>query len=157
MVKIITRDFGEIEVSEECIFTFPAGLFAFEEARRFALFSPFSKNDAPWSAVYPKWLQSIDGIAPCFIVFDPLLIDGDYEVKLERNEESLLELKEDSKVRFLVIATIPEDFKKATVNMKAPIIVNVDAGLAAQVILPQSYEFRLPIYAEQSERKAGAV
>ncbi|MDR0196922.1 MAG: flagellar assembly protein FliW [Oscillospiraceae bacterium] len=151
MVKIKTRDFGEVEVSEDCLFTFPVGLFAFEETRHFALFSPLGED------IYPKWLQSTDALAPCFIVFDPFIIDGQYEIKLERDEEALLKMRDDSKVRLLVIATVPEDYKKTTVNMKAPIVINTDEKLAAQIILPHDYEFRLPIYAECSEQKAGVV
>ncbi|MCL2634424.1 MAG: flagellar assembly protein FliW [Oscillospiraceae bacterium] len=149
MIKINTRDFGEIEVNEDDIFTFPTGVFAFEETRHFALFSPLGED------VYPKWLQSTDAITPCFIVFDPTIIAEDYATSLNPAEETLLKIKDGSEVRLLVIATVPEDYKKTTVNMKSPIIINVKEKLAAQVILPNNYEFRLPIYVEAGE-KAGA-
>jgi len=149
MIKINTRDFGEIEIAENNMFTFPAGVFAFEETRNFALISPLGED------VYPKWLQSADSLAPCFIVFDPTVIIEDYEITLDASEKALLKIKEDTNVRLLVIATVPEDFKKTTANMKSPIVINADENLAAQVILPQSYEFRMPIYAEDSSVKAG--
>lgn len=140
MVKINTRDFGEIEVSEESIFDFPNGVFAFEDAKRFALISPLGEN------VYPMWLQSMTDISPCFIVFDPTIIDGGYTVSLNKSEEALLRINENSKTRCLVIAKVPQDYKQTTVNMKSPIIINTDEKLAAQVILPNDYQFRLPIY-----------
>lgn len=140
MVKINTRDFGEIEISEENIFDFPNGVFAFEDAKKFALISPLGDN------VYPMWLQSLSDISPCFIVFDPMLIDGQYSVTLNKSEEALLKMNESSKTRCLVIAKVPADYKQTTVNMKSPIIINTDEKLAAQVILPNDYQFRLPIY-----------
>jgi len=148
MVKIKTRDFGEIEISEDDIYTFPAGVFAFEEVRHFALLSPLGEE------VYPKWLQSTDGVAPCFIVFDPTIIDESYEYPLNSYEQNLIKLHSDENVRVLVIATVPENYKETTVNMKSPIVMNVDARLAAQVILPQNYLFKLPIYADGPNEKA---
>lgn len=149
MVKIDTRDFGEIEISEDDIYTFPAGVFAFEEVRHFALISPLGED------VYPKWLQSTDGVAPCFIVFDPTIISEGYEYSLNSYESGLLRLHADDKVRLLAIATVPENYKETTVNMKSPIVINADARLAAQVILPQNYAFKLPIYAEEPVEKSG--
>jgi flagellar assembly factor FliW len=42
-----------------------------------------------------------------------------------------------------------------TVNMKSPIILNKEHKIAAQVILPLNYQFKLPIYAAQSANKGG--
>lgn len=139
-VLINTRDFGEIEISEDRIYEFPSGLFAFEDVRRFALISPLGDG------VYPMWLQSVEDTAPCFVVFDPTIIDGDYEVTLNKSEQALLEVKEDTNLKYLVIAKVPENFRETTVNMKSPIVINSDINLAAQFILPQDYTFRLPIY-----------
>ena len=52
----------------------------------------------------------------------------------------------------LSIAVVPEDYKKTTVNMKCPIVINSDENLAAQVILPEKYEIRLPIYVDKGAK-----
>lgn len=140
MIKINTRDFGEIEIEEDKIFDFPVGLFAFEDAKRFALINPLGEN------VYPMWLQCTDSISPCFIVFDPTTIDENYRVSLTPIEENQLKIKENTKVRCLCIAKVPEDYRNTTVNMKSPIIVNIEQKIAMQVILPHEYPFRYPIY-----------
>ena len=149
---IDTRDFGEIEVSEDELITFPAGVFAFEEAREFVLISPLNTEEED---VYPKWLQCAEDTTPCFIVFDPALVDGSYIVKLESFEQKLLKLDGDdadiNDVRFLVIATVHDDFTKTTVNMKAPIVVNQKERLAVQAILADDYDFRAPLYNECEE------
>jgi len=139
-LSINTRDFGVIEISEDNLIEFPAGVFAFEDVRRFALISPLGED------VYPMWLQSAEDTTPCFVVFDPSIIDGNYEVTLTGSEKALLEIDETSNLRYLVIAKVPEDFKDTTVNMKSPVIINSDKNMAAQFILPQDYPFRYPIY-----------
>jgi flagellar assembly factor FliW len=149
---INTRDFGEIEIAEEEFITFPAGIFAFEEMRKFALMSPLGED------VYPKWLQSAEDVAPCFVVFDPFIVDENYTVQLEPSEENLLKLSSnpaDNNIRLLVIATVPNDFKKTTVNMKAPIVINQDNNLAVQVILSSDYEFKFPLYSSDLESAGG--
>jgi flagellar assembly factor FliW len=152
---INTRDFGEVEVADCDLLTFPTGLFAFEDVRTFALLSPLGEE------VYPKWLQSAEDVAPCFIVFDPSVVAENYEVKLEPADEKLLKLLKPLKsggytadknynrrLRLLAIATVPEDFKKTTLNLKAPIVVNQDNNLATQIVLPFDYDFRYPMYDE---------
>ena len=60
-----TRNFGEQEISEDKIISFPNGIFAFEDEHRFIMLSPLGDD------VYPAWLQSVDNENLCFIVFDP--------------------------------------------------------------------------------------
>lgn len=144
-MEIMTRDFGKVNVDESKIFNFPSGLFAFEECRQFALLSPLGDG------VYPMWLQSTENVTPCFIVFDPAIIDGAYKITLNSSEKKLLKIDDSSNVRCLSIAVVPEDYKKTTVNMKCPIVINSDENLAAQVILPEKYEIRLPIYVDKGK------
>lgn len=105
-MEIMTRDFGKVNVDESKIFNFPSGLFAFEECRQFALLSPLGEN------VYPMWLQSTENVTPCFIVFDPAIIDGAYKITLNSSEKKLLKINDNSNVRCLSIAVVPEDYKK---------------------------------------------
>lgn len=140
MIKINSRDFGETEVSENSVFDFPNGLFAFEEDKSFALLSPLGED------TYPMWLQSTVRKDLCFIVFDPSLIDESYNIILNESEKNILNVKAGDDVRCLVIAKVPEDFRKTTVNMKSPIVINPANKTALQVILPLEYPFRHPIY-----------
>ena len=140
MIKINTRDFGETEISESAVFSFPNGVFAFEDDRKFALLSPLGED------TYPMWLQSMDHQELCFIVFDPALIDDTYQVTLNPGEKKILNLKEGDEIRCLKIAKVPEDFRQTTVNMKSPIVINPETNTALQVILPLDYPFRHPIY-----------
>ncbi len=96
-MEIETRDFGKVEVREENIISFPDGIYAFDEAKHFALIAP-KENE------YPMWLQCTDCLKPCFIVFDPKLFCNDYNVTLNDSEKSLLKVTENTKLQVLCIA-----------------------------------------------------
>lgn len=128
-----------MEISEEQILEFPNGIYAFEDAKRFALIEL-----EKWR--YPAWLQCIDNIRPCFIVFDPWLICKDYEITLNSGEKAMLGVNDKTNLQVLCIARVPEDYKETTVNLKSPIVINMDTKKAAQVILPKNYPYRQPIF-----------
>ena len=47
----------------------------------------------------------------------------------------VLNITEDSPYRCLAVAIVPEDYKKTTINLRCPIIINTNERRAAQVIL----------------------
>lgn len=142
-MKIITRDFGEQEVDESKIISFPEGIIGFEDSKKYALLCPLGDG------VFPMWLQSVDGKEPCFVVYDPMEIYSDYQFEISDEEQQLLKIDEDSPYRCLAVAIVPEDYKKTTINLRCPIVVNTKERIAAQVILAeQHYEFKAPVYEE---------
>ena len=141
-MKIITRDFGEQEVDESKIITFPQGIIGFEDAKKYALLSPLGDG------VFPMWLQSVDSKEPCFVVYDPMEIYGDYRFAISDEEQALLKIDENSQYRCLAVAIVPEDYRKTTINLRCPIVVNTKERVAAQVILTEHYEFKAPVYEE---------
>lgn len=141
-MKIITRDFGEQEVDESRIITFPEGIIGFEDKKKYALLSPLGDE------VFPMWLQSVDDKEPCFVVYDPMEIYGDYKFGISDEEQELLRIDENSPYRCLAVAIVPEDYRKTTINLRCPIVVNTRDRIAAQIILTEHYEFKAPVYEE---------
>lgn len=141
-MKIITRDFGEQEVDERRIITFPEGIIGFEDKKKYALLSPLGDE------VFPMWLQSVDAKEPCFVVYDPMEIYGDYKFGISDEEQELLRIDENSPYRCLAVAIVPEDYRKTTINLRCPIVVNTKDRIAAQIILTEHYEFKAPVYEE---------
>ncbi len=142
---IKTRDFGEQEIAEDKIISFPEGLYAFEEERRFILLSPLGED------VYPAWLQSVDNENLCFIVFDPQKIVSDYSVTAEEESLRAAELTADCGVRYLSLAVVPEEYKDTTVNLKSPILVNTEKMLAVQAIAAENYPIKFPIFKKEGD------
>ena len=141
-MTVKTRDFGEQNVSEEKIINFPNGIYAFEEQHRFIMLSPLGDN------VFPAWLQSVDDENLCFIVFDPQQIASDYSVTADPESLEAVKSETAEKLRYLVLAVVPEEYKNTTVNLKSPIIVNTEKMLAAQTIAAESYPIKFPIFKE---------
>lgn len=144
-MTIQTRDFGEQNITEDKILTFPQGLYAFEEEHRFVMLSPLGED------VYPAWLQSVDNENLCFIVFDPEQIVTDYSVTAEPESIEIIKPNEETKPHYLVLAVVPEEYKSTTVNLKSPIMINVEKMLGVQVIAAESYPIKFPIFKKEGE------
>lgn len=142
-IKVRTRDFDEIEVTEKDIITFPQGIFAFEEYKRYILLTPLGDGR------FPAWLQSVENPNLCFILFNPCEFCADYNVTVADDDICFLEINDDKDTIFYVIAVVPENHMEATVNMKSPIILNTVNNKAAQVIANEDYPIKFPVFAKE--------
>jgi flagellar assembly factor FliW len=138
---INTRDFGETEIDDKQIITFPEGVFAFEEDRRFVILAPLGEDK------YPCWMQSVDNENLCFIVYNPYEIIADYAPD-EKILEKELDIFENTNTAVLSIAVIPEDYLKTTINLKSPVVINLDTKTGKQIVLEQDYLVRFPIFSK---------
>ena len=80
------------------------------------------------------WLQSIDRPEVCFVVTDPFVIYNGYEVKIEDDDLELLGIASPKTVLTLVIVVIPENPEDIRVNLKAPVVINIERNLGKQVL-----------------------
>ncbi len=142
-MNIMTRDFGEIQIDESTIVSFPAGIIGFEETKRYTLISPLGEDK------FPMWLQSVEAAEPCFVVYDPMEIYPDYKFEITDEEQEMLRIDENTPYRCLTVAIVPDDYRKTTINLRCPIVINIRDSVAAQVILTEHYEFKAPVYAEE--------
>ncbi len=138
-MTIATRDFGNIDISEDGILTFRLPILGFEEQKQFVILYDDEMGDAL------GWLQSIDDRDVCFIIIDPHTVFDTYKPSIASSVLNKLELskQEDAVLRNLVV--IPAQTGEATVNLKSPLVINPAKKLAAQVILEQDYSVRTPL------------
>ena len=130
-MKIDTKYFGEIEIGDEKIIHFESGIMGFEEYKDFTILYDSEAEKKPFFS----WLQCVTEKWLAFPVVNPLNVIKDYNPVVEEALlEPLGELK-DEDIVLVVLATIPKIVREASVNMKAPIIVNAANGKAIQVIL----------------------
>lgn len=143
-MKILTKIFGEIEINEEKVLTFDEGIIGFPELNRFMLI-----HDADDDKKTVSWLQSLDEPAFAMPVVDPLAVDPTYNPIVEDELlKSLGEITEEDLI-VLVTMTVPKDVKMATVNLKAPFVVNSKNLKACQIILEDDrYLVKHPINKE---------
>ncbi|MFP3153740.1 flagellar assembly protein FliW [Lachnospiraceae bacterium ZAX-1] len=141
-MKITTRLFGEIEIEESKIIHFANGIIGFFDCKNFILVHDEEREDKH----NISWLQSIDEPAFAMAVIDPVLIKEDYNPMVDDELlKSLGELSQEN-TYVLVTVTIPADIKKLSVNLKAPIVINVDEYKAGQFIVEGDYPIKYAIY-----------
>ena len=141
-MKLLTRIFGEAEIDENKIITFPKGIIGFPDLTRFALMYDTDKDT---HAI--EWLQSIEEPAFAMPVMDPLHVREDYNPQIE--DDVLEDVKPLTPDNMLVLTTVtvPHELKNMTVNLKGPFIINADTRKGCQVILEDdSYAVKFPIY-----------
>jgi len=127
-MQLKTVNFGEIEINEEDVIIFPEGIPGFEDSKKYVLIGNES-NEAVFF-----WLQSVDIPELCFVVTDPFMVYDGYGVDVEDEDVELLELTDPKKVLTLTIVVIPENINEIRVNLKAPILINMEKKLGKQII-----------------------
>lgn len=146
-IKVKTRDFDEIEISEKEILNFPEGVFAFEDSKRFVLLAPMGENK------FPMWLQCVDDENVCFIIFDPLKSCPDYSVTLSEKEKKILGIDGNAgnNIEYLAIGVVPDNYEDTTINLKSPIAVNTAINTAVQIIAPEKYPIKFPLFKKEEK------
>ncbi|MBQ5558380.1 MAG: flagellar assembly protein FliW [Lachnospiraceae bacterium] len=148
-----TKYFGEIDLSDDKIFKLENGLMGFEEYTKYTLLFD-SEKEQPSNIM---WLQSVEEQALALPVINPLIIKKDYDPQV--NEELIKQLGDlnEENLCILLTMTIASDLKKTTANLKAPIIINTDNNIGAQVICENTdYEVRYNVYDAMQKMKEGA-
>lgn len=137
---IIETRFGTSETSENKIIDFPAGLPGFEELRRFIIVE--ADNTKP---IY--WLQSIENKHIALPVIVSFAIISEYNIDIRENELEDLDLESKNDLLILNVVVIPEDVRKMTVNLAAPVVINAKRGIGKQIIIDAAeLPLRFPVY-----------
>jgi flagellar assembly factor FliW len=127
-MKVDTIRFGELDIDENQLFTFPMGILGFSSMKSFVIIE--QEDQYPF-----KWLQSVDDPSTAFVLSDPLLFYPTYCAEIKRAELSMLgELNEEELV-LSVIMTVPEDSKNLSANLCAPLIFNLANRTGMQHVL----------------------
>ncbi|MCM1227775.1 MAG: flagellar assembly protein FliW [Clostridium sp.] len=144
-MEILTRDFGKIEVSENDIINFEEKIFGFEEySGKYIII-----YDDDFNGEY-AWLQSADESDLCFIMANSALLSDSYTPKCPKETEKTIG---SGNYEYWLIMVVKEDIKESTVNLKSPIIINIDNRKAMQVILEENYPIRYKIFESGKEQE----
>ncbi|MDD6332831.1 MAG: flagellar assembly protein FliW [Clostridia bacterium] len=143
-MRVQTKWFGEIEVSDEKIITFEKGIIGFEDWKKYTLVYDAEKEED----VSIVWLQAVDEPTLALPIMKPEIVYEAYDPIVEDEIiNSLGENIKDAELMVFCALTVPQDLTKMTINLKAPIIINVDTMKGVQLIADNSdYQVRYPIY-----------
>lgn len=138
-MKIDTKYFGEIEIGDEKIIHFDDGILGFEDYKDYTILYDIEADGKSFFS----WLQSVDEKMLSFPIVNPLKVDENYNPTV--NDEMLKPIGSysDEDIAIFLLATIPQDVKETSVNMRAPLIINASTRKGIQLILDgQEYEIR---------------
>ena len=152
-MKANTRIFGEIEIADEKIITMERGMIGFPNLNPFALTFDEEKGQKQTSIM---WLQSMDDTDIAFPVMDPHAVKEDYNPNV--NEEIVAPIGElnEENTFVLVTVTVPKKIEDFSVNLKAPIVVNMDNRKAVQLIVEDDYPVKYKVYEVLKAKKEKA-
>ena len=154
-MKLTTRIFGEVEIEDSKIISFPNGIIGFPDLKKFTLMHD-EGDDKDGATNTIKWLQSIEEPGFAMPVMNPLMVCETYNPQVSEELLSDLGNLSDENIVVLVTVTVPTDLTKMTVNLQGPIIINSDEKKGAQIIVEgNDYPVRFPIYDILKARKEG--
>jgi flagellar assembly factor FliW len=120
-----TTRFGPIRFEPEDLIRFPAGLLGLEDSRDWILLGD-GQNDAM------AWLQCVDQPRVALAVVSPRRFVPAYRIRVARAEIEPLDIEDVRGAEVLVVVGRTEH--AITLNLKAPLVINVARRLARQVI-----------------------
>ncbi len=141
-MKFNTKYHGEIQFEEKDIIYFKKGLPGFEYLNKFVLL-PVKDNDLF------SILHSIEDSEVGFVVTSPFEIIKEYELSLNDEVISELSIEKEEDVLVVNTVTLNSNIKDITINLKAPMIINIKNRLGEQIILDrEDYLIKYPLFRE---------
>jgi len=132
-MRLDTKHFGPVEINEDKIIHFNKGLIAFNEEKRYCILENQDKG-LPFC-----WLQSVDKPDLVFVIINPFLFKKDYDFEISDEDMKELDVRGAEEAAVFSIVVIPEDIKKMTVNLLAPLIINTRTKQGKQIVLPDKH------------------
>ena len=129
ILTIETKKFGMVDVNKNAIFNFVSPIIGFNEHKNYTIID--YKPDSPF-----KWLQSMEDMDLAFPVTLCSFFNIDYQFDIPDEEAQKLDIQNPDDVFVCNIANIPmSNPQGATINMLAPIVINIKNKKAMQLVL----------------------
>jgi flagellar assembly factor FliW len=150
IVTVNLPRFGTCSYRESEVLDFPWGLPGFASLRRFIALNLEGQERF-------VWLQSLDDPAIALPAADPWQIFPDYSPRLPPYATSSLELGRPEDFATLCVVVVSAGAAEMTMNLLAPIVVNLRTRTGRQVTLETGgYSVRTPIPRKAPAATAGA-
>jgi len=133
VVGIPSQALGAVEVRTDRLLTVTEPLAGFPDCAAYALIEHVRRDGSPSTSVF--WLQAAERPFHAFVVTDPWGIFGEYAPEISDADAKELQLENFEDARVFAILTVPSSPSGITVNLRAPIVVNMARRLAKQVVL----------------------
>ena len=126
-MELISNQFGKISFEDNIILNFHSGVFGFENLKKYIIID--DEETEPF-----RWLMSVDEPEVCFPLLDPFLINQDYSHFLPKGLANKITDSESASL-VMGIVTLKNTNDKMTINLKGPIVINLNESTGKQIIL----------------------
>ena len=134
-MQITTTRFGTLAIEAADAIRFPAGLLGLEDCRNWVLLADLKNNAV-------AWLQGLDRIEVALPVVSPRRFVPGYRMRVSRRDLEAIELGDVKTAR--VLAIVGNSDGALALNLKAPLVINLQRCLGRQVVakgdLPVRFE-----------------
>jgi flagellar assembly factor FliW len=136
-MDIITTRFGLLSVQPQDEILFEHGLIGLEDCRRWVVLTD-SANPAL------GWLQNLEQGHIALGVVSPRRFVPEYQLRVDRSDLRLLGLVTVRDAEVVVIAS-RQVTNELTLNLRAPLVINVEKRLGCQVISKDEHPVQYPL------------
>ncbi|MCR4292866.1 MAG: flagellar assembly protein FliW [Candidatus Kuenenia sp.] len=132
METLKTEKLGELSYNKEDVISFEDGIVGYEELKQFILVN--FPDCRPF-----EWLVSVDNPLVALPVINPVPLFTDYDPLKKIDDVSALEMGNKEKVEIFCIVNIGDDASNVTINLKGPILINMENNKGKQFVLTDDY------------------
>lgn len=121
--------FGRLRVKANKILLFPDGLVGFEDNKHWVLLADGESESV-------GWLQSLGNPELAIPVVTPQQFVPNYSLRMKQSELKSLPWKTADQA--IVLVVVSHNYQQLTMNLQAPLLINLDRCLGKQVIAVDS-------------------
>lgn len=144
-MQLSTTRFGLLSVDVDDLIHFPHGLIGYESCRQWLLLA-----DPQSDAV--GWLQSAERPGSALAVVSPRRFVASYRIRVARHQLASLTLHDHD--RMYVLSVVNKQDGQCVINLRAPILINLDRRLGCQLITNDDQPLQLPLTEPLVRRKS---
>ena len=150
-MDVTTTRFGTVSVQEIDLLHFEQGLIGLEQCRSWILLAD-GQNESL------GWLQNIDRSEVAVAIVSPRLFVPDYQLRMASHELSHLQSTDlpvncptadlqcpDGRSDIQVVVIVSRQAEGLSLNLKAPLVINVQTRRGSQVVSRDEYSVRHPL------------
>ena len=147
-MKIKTKFLGIVEIEEKDIIHFETGLPGFEDFNEYVILPV--EEDSPFAL-----LQSLKEMEIGFVLAYPFAFKSDYAFDISDEDKKDLNAKNHDELAIYSIVSVKENFKDSTLNLLAPVLINVKEKCGRQIVLQDSrtYPLHYPLQTVEGSAK----
>lgn len=142
---VMTTRFGNVPIEPTDVLRFEQGLIGMEMCREWVLLADSSHDGL-------AWLQSLDRAEVAMAVVSPRRFVQDYQVRVSSRDLAPLGPTAAKSLQVLAILNRHED--TLTLNLKAPIVVNLTTNRGRQVVAKNDHEVQFVLGATIPMRRS---